>query len=63
MWSDFIMDFLLFLVNYGCEVDPMSQAGQFDFDGNGMLDMSDLLVMLNNQPPIEKSWQFPKSSR
>lgn len=57
------MDFLLFLVNYGCEVDPMSQAGQFDFDGNGVLDMSDLLVMLNNQPPIEKSWQFPKSSR
>tara|TARA_R100001126_G_scaffold102425_2_gene86505 strand:- start:390 stop:764 length:375 start_codon:yes stop_codon:yes gene_type:complete len=51
MWSDFIMDLLLFLTNFGCEVTPGSNASLFDFNGNGILDQSDFLQMLSNQPP------------
>jgi len=57
MWSDFIMDLLLFLNNFGCEVTPGSNASVFDFNGNGIYDQSDFLQLLSNQPP---PYQWPR---
>lgn len=50
------MDVLLFLVNFGCEVDPASAAGAFDFNGNGILDQHDWLELLSQQPPTPEKW-------
>lgn len=45
------MDFLLMLQAYGTELTPGSQASFFDFNGNGIIDVMDILEMLWNEPP------------
>lgn len=60
MWSTYIFDFLLFLSNYGCALDPFSAAAAFDFNGNGILDNADFLEMLSRQPPIQNTCVGPK---
>lgn len=62
MWSTYIMDVLLFLMNFGCEIDPASAAGAFDFNGNGILDQHDWLELLSQQPPIPDEWTRPNCS-
>jgi len=52
MWSNYIMDFLLLLANFGKEISEDSNATVVDFNGNGMIDMFDFLQMLGNQPPL-----------
>lgn len=54
MWSDFIMDFLLMLQAYGHPLTEGSDAWAFDFNGNGLIDMADVLHMLTFQPPLDK---------
>jgi hypothetical protein len=49
-WSNWIMNFLLMLSAYGIELSPNSDAAEFDFNGNGRIDMQDLLTMLSMQP-------------
>ena len=49
-WSNWIMNFLLMLSAYGIELSPDSDAAEFDFNGNGQIDMQDLLTMLSIQP-------------
>jgi hypothetical protein len=48
------MDLLLLLQAYGTMPDPGSQAAEFDFNGNGVIDMYDFLEMLSMQPPLDK---------
>lgn len=60
MWSDFIMNLLLMLMAYGTSPTPGSDAAEFDFNGNGMIDMYDFLDLLSQQPPLDKhttSWK------
>jgi hypothetical protein len=52
MWSTFIMDLLLVLQAFGSEVAANSDAAQFDFDSNGVINMVDFLEMLSRQPPL-----------
>lgn len=44
------MNFLLMLSAYGIELSPNSDAAEFDFNGNGQIDMQDILTMLSMQP-------------
>ena len=48
--SNWIMNFLLMLSAYGIELSPNSDAAEFDFNGNGQIDMQDILTMLSMQP-------------
>ena len=48
------MNLLLLLTAYGTELTPGSEASQFDFNGNGTIDMYDFLEMLSQQPPLDK---------
>ena len=49
-WSNWIMNFILMLSAYGIELSPNSDAAEFDFNGNGQIDMQDLITMLSMQP-------------
>jgi hypothetical protein len=49
-WSNWIMNFLLMLSAFGIELSPNSDAAEFDFNGNGQIDMQDLMTMLSMQP-------------
>lgn len=51
-WGSYIMDLLLLLTAYGNHIDPNSDAAQFDYNGNGVIDNSDFLELLSLQPPI-----------
>ena len=51
-WGTYIMNFLLLLTAFGNSIDPNSDAAQFDFNGNGIVDMEDFIHMLSLQPPI-----------
>lgn len=52
-WSTYIMDLLLLLTALGLpDLDPNSDAAQFDFNGNGVIDTADFIHMLSLQPPI-----------
>ncbi len=51
-WGTYIMDLLLLLTAYGNSIDPNSDAAQFDYNGNGIIDNSDFLHLLSLQPPI-----------
>ena len=46
------MDLLLLLQAFGTSPSPGSQAAAFDYNGNGVIDMSDFIHMLSLQPPI-----------
>jgi len=48
------MNLLLLLTAYGNTIDPNSDAAAFDYNGNGVIDVSDLIVHLNQQP---QSWK------
>jgi hypothetical protein len=51
-WANWIMDFLLILGAYGTTLTPGSHASEFDFNGNGQIDMQDILTFLSYQPPL-----------
>lgn len=55
MWSDYIMDLLLMLQAYGIELTPNSDAWAFDYNGNGIIDITDLLTHLSQQPSTQCS--------
>lgn len=59
MMSTWIMDFLLMLQAYGTEMTPGSQASFFDFNGNGIIDVMDILEMLWNEPPGPPKTKLP----
>lgn len=47
------MDLLLLLTALGLpDLDSNSDAAQFDFNGNGVIDTQDFIHMLSLQPPI-----------
>jgi len=52
--SNWIMNFLLMLSAYGIELSPNSDAAEFDFNGNGQIDMQDLITMLSIQPSVDE---------
>ena len=49
-WSNWIMNFLLMLAAYGIPLTPGSDASEFDFNGNGQIDVFDIIDMLAMQP-------------
>ena len=46
------MDLLLLLQAFGNCPPPGSDAAQFDFNNNGVIDMVDFIHMLSLQPPL-----------
>ena len=44
------MNFLLMIAAYGLPLTPQDDASEFDFNGNGQIDYSDILEMLAMQP-------------
>ena len=46
------MDLLLLLQAFGTNPYPGSDAAQFDFNNNGVIDMADFIHMLSLQPPL-----------
>lgn len=51
MYSTFIMNLLLILMAIGNPVTKGDDAYQFDFNGNGVIDMDDLLELLAYDQP------------
>ena len=48
------MNFLLMIAAYGLPLTPQDNASEFDFNGNGQIDYSDILEMLAMQPVYEE---------
>ena len=48
--STWLMNFLLMVAAYGLPLTPQDDAWEFDFNGNGFIDYSDILEMLALQP-------------
>ena len=57
--SVWIMDFLLVLQAYGTEFTPGSDVSVFDFNGNGIIDVMDILQMLWNEPSGPPKTELP----
>ena len=53
------MDFLLVLQAYGTEFTPGSDVSVFDFNGNGIIDVMDILQMLWNEPSGPPKTELP----
>ena len=53
-WSNWIMNFLLMLAAYGIPLTPGSDASEFDFNENGIIDIFDIMDMLSMQPSIDE---------
>ena len=51
---NWIMNFLLMLSAYGNPLSPSDDAWEFDFNGNGIIDSSDIMEMLSLQIPSDK---------
>jgi hypothetical protein len=51
--ATWIMNFLLVLAAYGTELTPGSDVAPFDINGNGVIDIEDLLDILVNHPQVE----------
>ena len=51
--ATWIMNFLLVLAAYGTELTPGSDVEPFDINGNGIIDVEDLLDILMNRPQVE----------
>ena len=51
MLSSWIMNFLLMLSSFGNPLSPSDDAWEFDFNGNGSIDVRDIMTMLSLQPP------------
>ena len=49
-WSNWIMNFLLMLAAYGIPLTQGSDASEFDFNENGIIDIFDIMDMLSMQP-------------
>jgi Ca2+-binding EF-hand superfamily protein len=45
--ADWMMDFLLMLTAYGITLTPGSSVSEFDFNGNGYIDVNDIMEMLS----------------
>ena len=50
MLSTWFMNFLLMLSAFGIPLTPGSDASEFDFNGNGQIDVFDIMDMLAMQP-------------
>jgi len=50
MLSNWIMNFLLMLSAFGNPLSPSDDAWEFDFNGNGSIDVHDIMTMLSSQP-------------
>jgi len=50
MLSTWIMDFLLILGLYGTDLPPVTDAAHVDYNGDGSIDLNDLLDHLNLYP-------------
>ena len=48
--SNWIMNFLLMLSAFGNPLSPSDDAYEFDFNGNGFIDIFDIMDMLSMQP-------------
>ena len=48
--SSWIMNFLLMVSAYGLPLTPQDDAWEFDFNGNGFIDIFDIMDMLSMQP-------------
>lgn len=48
------MNFLLMLAAYGTPITPGSDVAEFDFNGNGVIDSSDIMHMLSLQVPSDE---------
>jgi len=54
MLSTWFMNFLLMLSAFGNPLTPGSDASEFDFNGNGVIDIFDIMDMLSMQPSIDE---------
>tara|TARA_Y100001972_G_scaffold122863_1_gene169189 strand:- start:96 stop:284 length:189 start_codon:yes stop_codon:yes gene_type:complete len=52
--SNWIMNFLLMLSAYGTPLSPSDDVWEFDFNGNGFIDVFDMMDMLSMQPSVDK---------
>ena len=52
--SNWIMNFLLMLSAFGNPLSPSDDAWEFDFNGNGVIDMFDIMDMLSMQPSVNE---------
>ena len=52
--SNWIMNFLLMLSAFGNPLSPSDDAWEFDFNGNGFIDIFDIMDMLSMQPSVDE---------
>ena len=52
--SNWIMNFLLMLSAFGNSLSPSDDAWEFDFNGNGFIDIFDIMDMLSMQPSVDE---------
>ena len=52
--SNWIMNFLLMLSAFGNPLSPSDDAWEFDFNGNGFIDIFDMMDMLSMQPSVDE---------
>ena len=52
--SNWIMNFLLMLSAFGNPLSPSDDAYEFDFNGNGFIDIFDIMDMLSMQPSVNE---------
>ena len=52
--SNWIMNFLLMLSAFGNPLSPSDDAYEFDFNGNGFIDIFDIMDMLSMQPSVDE---------
>ena len=50
--SNWIMNFLLMLSAFGNPLSPSDDAWEFDFNGNGQIDIFDIMDMLSMKPSV-----------
>lgn len=56
--SSWLMNFLLMLSAYNSVLSPEDDAWEFDYNGNGIIDITDIMDMLSMQPSINKFGLF-----
>ena len=52
--SNWIMNFLLMLSAFGNPLSPSDDAWEFDFNGNGFIDIFVIMDMLSMQPSVDE---------
>lgn len=55
------MDFLLLLGLYGTTLPPKSSGLHLDYNGDGVIDLHDLLEHLTNKPQTQGAAPWPNS--